>query len=138
MFLLHGQSHGHTTGINKMAVCGQSTIRINKFRDYNEDFTFTDCDGAPRDLTGYEFTLQIRATKNALDPELLELTSNPAAGIIIQTPATNGIIEVTITKAQSELLPIGVFPFDLYLVDASGNTETAISGHMTIQQSTAR
>ncbi len=121
-----------------MAVCGQSTIRINKYRDYNEDFTFTDCDGAARDLTGYEFTLQIRSTKNAADPELLELTSNPADGIVIQTPATNGIIEVTITKAQSITLPVGVFPFDLYLVDASGNTETAISGHMTIQQSTAR
>ena len=121
-----------------MAICEQSTIRINKDRDYNEDFTFTNCDGSERDLTGYEFTLQIRKTKNAIDPAMLTLTSNPAAGIVIQAPATNGIIEVTITKAQSITLPSGVFPFDLYQVDTAGNTETAISGYMSIHDSTAR
>lgn len=119
-----------------MAVCDQTTIRINRDRDFQQVFSFTNCDGSERDLTDYEFFLQARKTINEPDPPLLSLTSNPAAGIVILPPPTKGVIEITITKAQSSALPSGVFPFDLFLITDEGKEETAISGFMSVYDST--
>jgi len=120
-----------------MAVCEETNRRINRNRDYKETFTFTNCDGVPRDLTGSDFVLELRKTINAADPALLKLTSSPAAGIVIVPPATDGIIEVTITDIQTAALPSGVFPFDLYLIAPDTTKETAISGVFSVHDSTA-
>ena len=53
-----------------MAVCEETNRRINRNRDYMETFTFTDCDGNTRDLTGFDFILELRKTVNAADPAL--------------------------------------------------------------------
>lgn len=120
-----------------MAVCEETNRRINRNRDYKETFAFTDCDGNPKDLTGHDFVLELRKTVNAADPTLLTLTSNPAAGITVVVPATAGKIEVVITDVQSAALPSGVFPFDLYQITPGGDKETAISGVMSVHDSTA-
>ena len=119
-----------------MAVCEQTTRRINRNRSYSETFTFS-CNGVPRDLTGYEFTFELRKTVNAPDPTLLTLTSTPAAGITILPPATDGMVQMVITEAQTAALPSGVFPFNLYFVTGLGDKETAISGHMSVHDSVA-
>lgn len=115
-----------------MAVCEQTTRRINRNRDTKIKFTFE------KDLTGYEFTLQLRKTVNAPDPALLTLTSDPAAGITVTVVSTtNGFVEVIITEAQSITLPSGVFPFDLYGVTPGNDKETTASGFMSVHDSTA-
>lgn len=120
-----------------MAVCDQITWRVNRNRDFKETFAFTDCDGNPKDLTGFNFVLELRKTVNAPDPTLLTLTSSPAAGITVLAPATNGKIEVVITDTQSATLPSGVFPFDLYQITTSGDKETVVSGYISSHDSTA-
>jgi len=120
-----------------MAVCEETNRRINRNRDYKEIFTFTNCDGVPRDLTDNDFVLELRKTINAADPTLLTLTSTPAAGIVIVLPATDGVIEISITDTQTAALPSGVFPFDLYLINVDTTKETAISGFFSVHDSTA-
>jgi hypothetical protein len=120
-----------------MAILEPTTIRINRRRDYSEQRTFSTCDGTPVDLTGYSFVMEIRRSKNAIDPPLLRLTSTPAAGIVILSPATEGKITIDIDDSQTAALPSGVFPFDIYWVSGGGEVETVISGYASVYDSTA-
>ncbi len=120
-----------------MAVSEETNRRINRNRDYTETFLVTNSDGTPKDITDDDFVLELRKTVNAADPALLNLTSSPAAGIAIVLPATNGIIEVTITDIQTAALPSGVFPFDVYLIAPDTTKVTVISGFFSVHDSTA-
>lgn len=119
-----------------MAVTEQTNRRINRNRDFKETFTLLNADDTPRDLTNSDLVLELRKTVNAADPALLKLTSNPAAGITI-IDAVGGQIEIAITDIETAALPASVFPYDLYEIKSGGDKTTVLSGHFSIQDSTA-
>lgn len=67
-------------------------------------FQLTDENGDPEDLTGWKIALQMRANSDD-SATVLDLTSDPAAGITVVDPVT-GTVDVLVTPADT-LLPPG-------------------------------
>ena len=82
----------------------------------------------PIDLTGYTVKMQIGFSS----PFLMD-TGNGGITIV---DAANGIIQINITAIQSEIFPIGGFPYDLFILSSSDNNVVRlIAGLFTVLQS---
>ena len=81
------------------------------------------------DFTGATAVLSVRKAQNDTSTELLHLTSSPAAGLTFvavgggpagaPVPPYNNGIQITITPAQSEPLEIGLWYWDLLVVQGA-------------------
>jgi hypothetical protein len=98
----------------------------------------------PYSFTGCTAEMQIRESQDASSTLLLSLTTS--AGLVLGGPTpltvngntiTCGTVTVTITHAQSILLPAGTFYYDL-LVFASGTQAYYLSGSFTVTATGSR
>lgn len=106
---------------------GRYDLVIEKGATFSRIFTWkipsatnpTSC--PPLNLTGYTARAQIRATVAAADPPAIDLTSSPAAGLVLGGVA--GTITMTITAAQTSALTltnnVGVWDIELTAPDSS-------------------
>jgi hypothetical protein len=85
------------------------------------------------DLTDHEARMQIRATAGSATA-LVELTSDPAAGITIGS----GRLDIEITDEQCATLPVGVVAYDLVLDKPNGDQMPLLRGTATVEPGITR
>ena len=99
-------------------------LEVWKGNDWSQTFAFVDGTGAALDLTGS--SLVFRATA----PGMTTLRkSSPSSGITIPTPA-NGQAVVTMSIAETRLLPLGMVA--LYEIEfrSAGTQTTLVAGRI--------
>lgn len=91
--------------------------------------TFTEDDGTPKDLTGYEFLSQIRATKDGAVMATFTCTcTTPTTGIVL--------LELPDTEA-ADLVPGDAF-WDFQWTDGDDHTFTPLANAVSIIGDTTR
>lgn len=99
---------------------------------------YKDSEGEPIDLTGYTAKMQIRQTRNAEDPALVDLTTENG-GIIIT--ADEGLVTIIISSditAALDVLINGVYDFFLFAPEASGLVYKDLQGKATVEGRTTK
>ena len=86
-------------------------------------------DNLPVDLTGYTADMQVRDVSNNLITEL-----STANGRIVLTP-TQGIINLTLTAAQTAALAVGNYNYGLNLTAPGGAVYQILQGAFVISAS---
>jgi hypothetical protein len=90
-------------------------------------------DGSPFVLTGWTARMQVRARRAAGAP-LLDLTSTPAAGIVI----ASNVLTVTVTAAQTAALPAGRAVYDVEIVSPAGEVTRLVEGSFIVEGEVTR
>ena len=83
--------------------------------------------GSPVNLTGFNFKMNIGF------PSPLLLSTG--AGSIVITNAASGILTFNLNTGQTENIPGGSYPYDLWLINSSNAPTPLLSGYFIIQQS---
>lgn len=103
-----------------------SDLRVVRGSDAQYDYTWFS-GGVPVDLTGYSATLKARATESLSSPAVVSLVSPTN----ITLGASGGIV-VTITAAQSAVIPVGTYFYNMLFVDTIGKTFPFMEGKLTV------
>lgn len=99
--------------------------------DYENIITVNDSGGSPRNLTGYTVASQIRKGYGST-------TSYPfTAGLFGNDPTTGRII-ISLTNAQTSVIPAGRYVYDIELTSAAGKKSRVIEGIVTISPEVTR
>lgn len=101
--------------------------------DWTLKFTFTDTDGVPINITGYTFWMTLKSDPDAVDPGSAQVTATSGS-----PDAANGILYVTIPKAQTNSLTPGTYNYDLQQKDASNNVQTVLLGKVKVAKDITR
>lgn len=111
-------------------------ITIDQGADQTLQLTLVDTNGAPKDLTGYSASAQIRKTYSSSDSDAITFSS------AIQSPADEGILNLTLTNTQTDAMKAGRYVYDVEIsyVDSSANTiiERILEGQVTVTPSVTR
>ena len=96
--------------------------------DWTVKFTLTDSNGQVLDITGYSYWMTLKSDPTAADP------GNAQVGPIVagSPDASQGIVYITIPKAQTELLTPGSYHYDLQQVDDQGKVQTLLIGKVSV------
>lgn len=111
-------------------------IIIDQGADQTLQLTLVDIQGDAKDLTGYSASAQIRKTYNSSDSDAITFAT------LIPTPASSGVLNLTLTNAQTSAMKAGRYVYDVELsyVDSSANTivERILEGQITVSPSVTR
>ena len=111
-------------------------IIIDQGADQTIKLELVDTSGATKDLTGYSASAQIRKTYNSSDSDAVTFSSQ------IQSPADDGIVNLTLTNAQTSAMKSGRYVYDVEIsfVDSAANTivERILEGQVTVSPSVTR
>jgi hypothetical protein len=111
-------------------------IIIDQGADQTIKLELVDTSGATKDLTGYSASAQIRKTYNSSDSDAVTFSSQ------IQSPADEGIVNLTLTNAQTSAMKSGRYVYDVEIsfVDSAANTivERILEGQVTVSPSVTR
>ena len=111
-------------------------ISIDQGADQTLQLTLVDIQGDAKDLTGYTASAQIRKTYNSSDSDAITFSSQ------IQSPATDGIVNLTLTNSQTSSMKAGRYVYDVEIsfADSSANTivERILEGQITVSPSVTR
>ena len=111
-------------------------IIIDQGADQTIKLELVDTSGAKKDLTGYSASAQIRKTYNSSDSDAVTFSSQ------IQSPADEGIVNLTLTNAQTSAMKSGRYVYDVEIsfVDSAANTivERILEGQVTVSPSVTR
>ena len=108
-------------------------ITIDKGADASIQLELVDKNGSKKNLSSYSIVGKIK--KNYADSagEATTFTST------INSPASNGIVTLTLTNAQTKALKAGRYVYDVesFYTDSSSNIikERILEGHMTVTPS---
>lgn len=105
----------------------EETLTIREGADISLDISLADDNGS-LDLTGYTATMRI-------GPDLdnpAELTLTVGSGLAIN--ATEGIITITLTNAQTDALTFSTGRYDLEIVDGGGLIDPVLYGKFVVGQ----
>ena len=106
-------------------VAGRYTLRINQGFDWSKNLVYKDSAGDPKDLTGYEASLVVRAYHGA-DATMMELTPDD---IVM---GVDGTITITATALQTDgLTDDGVY--QLVLTDPDGKLIPLLEGRVNVE-----
>ena len=106
-----------------MAILNQE---IDQGSTFSKQITVYETDGSTiQNLTGYTAASQIR--KNYTSTAYTTILAT------IQTPATNGIIVMSLTAAQTAALKSGRYVYDLQITAADTTVTRVIEGIITIK-----
>ena len=106
-----------------MAILNQE---IDQGSTFSKQITVYETDGTTiQNLTGYSAASQIR--KNYTSTAYTTILAT------IQTPATNGIIVMSLTAAQTAALKSGRYVYDLQITAADDTVTRVIEGVITIR-----
>lgn len=108
--------------------------------DQGADITFKleliDTAGAKKNLAGHTAKAQIRKTYSSSDSDAVTFTPS------IATPASDGILNLTLTNSQTSAMKAGRYVYDVEISvqDSDANTivERILEGQITVSPSVTR
>ena len=106
----------------------QVNLHILSGMDFFQEFSVTNADFSPMDLTGLNFHGVIQKHSNAID-----VTSVAKSRVYVQfdtevIDATNGIYSIKLPRNKSVLLEEGKYVYDITVIDDEGKMSPANSG----------
>ncbi|HGM4746291.1 TPA: hypothetical protein ACKQCT_001803 [Stenotrophomonas maltophilia] len=86
------------------------SLTVVRGATWEDDFTYTNPDGSPFDLTGYQARMQVRTLAGQFgltqaDTLVMELTTD-AGSLVIGDPVV-GVVSITVSAAATEVLNPG-------------------------------
>lgn len=109
-------------------------LTIYQGANFSQQFTWTDTNNTPINLTGYTARMHARTSVNAPTP-FLNLTS-PSGGITLGGSA--GTVTVALTAAATAAIDEVLGVYDLELVAPSGDVTRFLQGTVTISREVTR
>lgn len=100
---------------------------IEQGADFRFPFTYTDSVGAIVPLNTYTIKMQVR--KNYDDTLIVEFTTENS-NIVIDT---NSEVTLTLTAAQTALLPAGNYVYDMKVISPSGFVTKLLKGKCIVE-----
>lgn len=111
-------------------------VTIDQGADQVIQLELVDNTGAKKDLSGYSIAAQIRKTYSSSDSDAVTFSTQ------IATPATDGIINLTLTNSQTGAMKAGRYVYDVEIssTDSASNTlvERILEGQITVSPSVTR
>jgi hypothetical protein len=111
-------------------------VTIDQGADQVIQLELVDIAGAKKDLSGYSIAAQIRKTYSSSDSDAVTFSTQ------IATPATDGIINLTLTNSQTGAMKAGRYVYDVEIssTDSASNTlvERILEGQITVSPSVTR
>ena len=99
---------------------------IDQGTTFSKQITVYETDGTTiQNLTGYTVTSQLRKNYTS--------TAYTAILATVQTPATNGVIVMSLTAVETAALKSGRYVYDLQIAAADGTVTRVIEGVITIR-----
>lgn len=112
-------------------------ISIDQGTDTTVKLELVDENGAAKNLTNYQVEAKLKKTYNSTDSADIVTFSSQ-----IPSPATNGIINLTLTNTQTDTMKTGrwVYDCEISFTDSSGNEiiERILEGKATITPSVTK
>lgn len=100
----------------------KANIIVDQGTDFYTAVNLTDDDENVIDLSGYTANGQIRKT----------YTSSNAVSFGINLQSSNGIVELSLTKAQTANIASGRYVYDVFLTNSSNVTSRIVEGIVTV------
>ena len=100
-----------------------ANIFIDQGSDYSNIITVAATNGQALDLSGYTVASQIRKSYTST-------TAYPFTASVYN--AAQGKVRITLTAAQSELIPPGRYLYDLEITSSAGAKRRVIEGIVTV------
>jgi hypothetical protein len=111
-------------------------FNVGQGTDITLQLELVDTAGAKKDLNGYTATAQIRKTYASSDSDAVSFSTQ------IPSPATNGVVNLTLTNSQTTALKSGRYVYDVEIAfqDSADNTiiERVLEGRINITPSVTR
>jgi len=101
-----------------------SNIVVDQGADYSAAIDVTDNDGDNLDLTGYTGAGQIRKTYSS--STAVDFT------VSVATPATSGILNISLTNAQTNAMKAGRYVYDIEITSTAGIKTRVLEGQLEI------
>jgi|TARA_B110000977_G_scaffold195381_1_gene273704 hypothetical protein len=105
-------------------------VQIDQGTDVTLKLELVDIDGNKKNLTDYSAAAKMKKTYNTSDSDATTFVASVIA------PETDGVVNLTLTNAQTSLLKSGRYVYDVELsfVDSSSNTviERILEGQITV------
>jgi len=109
---------------------------IDQGADHTIQLELVDKNDAKKDLSGYSVAAQIRKTYSSSDSDAVTFSTQ------IASPATTGILNLTLTNTQTAAMKAGRYVYDVEIsfVDSDANTvvERILEGQITVSPSVTR
>lgn len=112
----------------------QYNILIDQGATYTLALTYNNANGTPINLTNYTAAMQVRDTVNSTTTVLS--LSSPSNGIVIT--GASGLINITVTAAQTTALSANTFVYDLEITSTTGVVTRLIQGSVTVNAEVTR
>lgn len=111
-------------------------ITIDQGSDVAVQLDLINPDKSIKNLTGYSVAAQIRKTFNTTDSDAISFSA------LVSDPATSGIVTLSLTNTQTDLIAKGRYFYDVELshLDSDSNTvvERILEGQLTVTPSVTR
>jgi|TARA_B110000444_G_C18776992_1_gene565471 hypothetical protein len=105
-------------------------VSIDQGTDVTLKLELVDVEGNKKNLTDFTVAAKMKKTYNTSDSDATTFTAS------VISPETNGVVNLTLTNAQTSLLKSGRYVYDVELafVDSSSNTvkERILEGQITV------
>lgn len=112
-------------------------ISIDQGTDVAMRLELVDTNGVAKDLTNYSVAAKLKKTYNSTDSDEIVSFSTQ-----IPSPASDGIVNLTLTNTQTDAMKIGrwVYDCEISFVDSSDNTiiERILEGKATVTPSVTK
>lgn len=103
----------------------QVNLVVNQGSDYSFDLpVLRDESKSPVNLTDYTISAQIRKHYGAYKYHSFTAT--------VKSPATNGVINLTLTDIQTKKLDVGRYVYDVVITSNAGTKTKAFEGLVTV------
>lgn len=109
---------------------------VNQGTDFTIQLELVDKNSAKKNLAGFSASAQLRKTYASSD------SSATTFGASIPSPASSGVLNLTLTNAQTKLLKAGRYVYDVEIssTDSASNTlvERILEGQINVSPSVTR
>ena len=114
-----------------MAAQYQVNISVAAGTDFTQEFTVTNPDNSPVDITGYKFFANLAKHPTAIDAAV----STSGSPVYKYVPFTTlvvdgkkGIYNITLTAAQTSKIEEGKFVYNIVMQDLNGEKSNVVGG----------
>jgi hypothetical protein len=114
-----------------------STLVITRGDTSAWEFTVTDEEGNSQDISGAVPRMAVKVARTDADADAV-LMASLGNGKAVLTDELNGLVTVTFTAADTDVLDVGVYAWDLQLVDSGQAVYTVDRGRLTVQGDVTR
>jgi len=104
-------------------MAGYTELLINQKASFNTTITIEESNGTARNLAGYSANTEMR--KSYASDSVVTITTTIS-------DSANGVIDISLTKAQTTNLTAGKYVFDLVTTNPSGITQRILEGIVVV------